>query len=100
MLDYAREAVGITDSKSREDLDRDRVLNLALTRLVEIIGEAANRVSNETQLKHPEIPWPQIIAMRNRVIHAYDNVDLNVLWDVIVLDLPPMIERLLRIVEA
>lgn len=99
MLDHAREAVDITRSKSRENLDRDRLLNLALTRLIEIIGEAANRIRNDTQLKHPEIPWPQIIAMRNRVIHAYDEVDLNVLWDVIELDLPPLVEQLQRIVE-
>jgi len=99
MLDHAREAVGIAKSKAREDLDRDRMLNLALTRLIEIIGEAANRIDNDTQLKHPEIPWPEIIAMRNRVIHAYDEVDLNVLWDVIDLDLPPLIEQLRSIVE-
>jgi uncharacterized protein with HEPN domain len=99
MLDHAREAVDITKSKAREDLDRDRMLNLALTRLIEIIGEAANRIDNDTQLKHPEIPWAEIIAMRNRVIHAYDEVDLNVLWDVIDLDLPPLIEQLWSIVE-
>ena len=99
MLDHAREAVDITKSKSRVDLDRDRLLSLAVTRLIEIIGEAANRIGSDTQLKHPEIPWAQIIALRNRVIHAYDEVDLNVLWDVIELDLPPMIEQLQRIVE-
>ncbi len=97
MLDHAREAVGIAASRSREDLDRDRILNLALTRLIEIIGEAANRVTSATQAEHPDIPWPQIIGMRNRVIHAYDEVDLDILWDVIELDLPPLIEQMEQI---
>lgn len=99
MLDHAREAVEMAESRSREDLDRDRTLNLALTRLVEIIGEAATRVSSATQAEHPDIPWPQIIGMRNRVIHAYDEVDLDILWDVIELDLPRLIEQLHGIVD-
>ena len=98
MLDHAREAVGIAASGSREDLDRDRILNLAPTRLIEIVGEAATRVTSAAQAEHPAIPWSQIIAMRNRVIHAYDEVDFDILWDVIELDLPPLIEQLQGIV--
>ena len=56
MLDHAREAVAIAASRSREDLDRDRILNLALTRLIEIVGEAATRVTSATQAEHPDIP--------------------------------------------
>ena len=50
---------------------------------MEIVGEAANRVSSETQQKHPEIPWPQIIGMRNRLTHGYDVVDYDLLWDTV-----------------
>ena len=99
MLDHAREAVDMAKPRSRADLDGDRLLNLALTRLIEIIGESANRVSKDTQSKHSEIPWPQIVSMRNRIIHAYDDVDFDVLWDTIELDLPPLIEQLQEIIK-
>lgn len=94
MLDHAREAEEMSRGCSLEDLHARRQLNLALVRLVEIIGEAANRVSESTQTAHPDIPWRQIIAMRNRVIHGYDSVDLKVLWDVTHFDLPPLIHSL------
>ena len=94
MLDHAREAVDMLRGRSRTDLDQDRMLELALVRLVEIIGEAAYRVSDEARDNTPEIPWPQIIGMRNRLIHGYDRVDLQVLWDTIYEDLPPLIQAL------
>ncbi len=72
-------------------------MELALIRLVEIVGEASARVSSEIQTKHPSIPWPQVIGMRNRLIHGYDSVDLDILWDTIVVDLPPLIAELGKI---
>jgi uncharacterized protein with HEPN domain len=69
-------------------------VQLALTRLVEIVGEAGNRVSKAMQQKTPEIPWPQIIGMRNRLIHGYDVIDFDLLWDTITDDLPPLIVSL------
>jgi uncharacterized protein with HEPN domain len=94
MLSHAREAIDLLGESGHEDLARDRVLQLALTRLVEIIGEAANRVSQDTQQKHPEIPWRQIAGMRNRLVHGYDVIDLDVLWDTIRDDLPPLVKAL------
>lgn len=94
MLSHAREAVNILGATEREDLGHDRVMQLALTRLVEIIGEAANRVYQVTRRKYPEIPWPQIIGMRNRLIHGYDIIDYNLLWDTVANDLPPLIMSL------
>ena len=79
MLSYAQESVELLGHASREELGRDRLLQLALTRLMEIVGEAANRVSSATQQKHPEVPWPQIIGMRNRLIHGYDVIDFDLL---------------------
>ena len=69
-------------------------MQLALTQLVEIVGEAANRISQTTQQRHPEIPRVQIIGMRNRLVHGYDVIDLDVLWDTITDDLPPLIAAL------
>ena len=97
MLDHAREAVGLIQNKSRADLTSDRLLGLALVRLMEIIGEAANRVSLEYQSQHPSIPWSQIISLRNRLIHGYDAVDMDILWQVLKQDLPILIEGLTRI---
>ena len=94
MLEYAQKAIVISRGRSIKDLDEDLTFNLALTHLVEIIGEAANRVPEEFQESHPEIPWAQIIGMRNRLIHGYDEVDLNFLWSVVENDLPGLIAQL------
>jgi uncharacterized protein with HEPN domain len=100
MLDYAHTARRLADGRSREELDSDEMLQLALTRAVEVIGEAAKRVSPERQKKHPNIQWPQIMAARNRLIHGYDVINLNILWDIIQLDLPELIAELEQIVQA
>jgi uncharacterized protein with HEPN domain len=100
MLDHAREAIGLLGNASREELGRNRVVQLALTRLVEIVGEAGNRVSKAMQQKTPEIPWPQIIGMRNRLIHGYDVIDFDLLLDTITDDLPPLIASLETITTA
>jgi uncharacterized protein with HEPN domain len=94
MLSHAREAVDLLGKTNRERLEDNRTLQLALTRLIEIVGEAANRVSKTTQDRHPEIPWHKIVGMRNRLIHGYDVTDIDILWDTITDDLPPLIEKL------
>ncbi len=99
MLDHANEAVAMVREKEKSDLQKNRLLELAITRLVEIVGEAAAKISPENQAKYPSIPWSQIIGMRNRLIHGYDSVDLDVLWDTIDVDLPPLITALEKILE-
>jgi uncharacterized protein with HEPN domain len=100
MLDHAREAVALVQGKRRADLDSDRLLNLALVRLLEIIGEAANRIPEEEQARHAEIPWPQIVSLRNRLIHGYDSVDFDILWQIVTEDLPPLVTSLETIVSS
>jgi len=97
MLDHAREAVNMVEGKDRSDLKIDRMLELALVRLIEIIGEAAAKVSPEGKEKFSDLPWPQIIAMRNRLIHGYDAIDLDILWDTIEDDLPLLISELEKV---
>jgi uncharacterized protein with HEPN domain len=94
MLDAGREAVRFTQGKTRGDLDRDRVLALALVKLLEIVGEAASRVTAESQRADPSIPWRDIVAMRNRLIHGYFDVDLDRVWDTVTDDLPPLLAHL------
>lgn len=84
----------MAQGRSRADLDRDRQLNLALVRLLEIIGEAANRVPDEERIRMPEIPWPQIVSLRNRLIHGYDEVDFDILWQIVTRDLPLLVVAL------
>ncbi len=99
MLDHAREAVEMVVGKTQADLAQHRMLELALIRLVEIIGEAATRVGSEMKSSNPQVPWREIIGMRNRLTHGYDTVDLKVLWDTIAEDLPPLITDLDKIIK-
>ena len=94
MLRYAREAVELSKGRSREDLEQDRLLLYALTHLVEVVGEVAARIGEEGQRRYSRVPLREARTMRNRLIHGYDAVDLNVLWDTIQIDLPALIVRL------
>jgi uncharacterized protein with HEPN domain len=94
MLDSAREAQAYLASRNRADLDQDRMLVHSLVRCIEIVGEAAARVSAQGRSETPAIPWPDIVAMRNRLIHAYYEINLDLVWDTVKDDLPPLILEL------
>jgi uncharacterized protein with HEPN domain len=100
MLDHAREAVAMVQGKARADLDQDRKLNLSLVRLLEIVGEAANRIPKEERSIHPDIPRPEIVGLRNRLTHGYDEVDFDILWQIVTQDLPPLVRALQRILAG
>lgn len=89
-------ALRMADGRSRTELSSDPMLAMALTRTLEILGEAASRLSDEARLRFANIPYSKMIAMRNRLIHAYFDVDLNIVWTTVAQDLPP----LLPILEA
>lgn len=78
----------------------DLMRQSAVTRQLEIIGEAARRISEASQAERPEIPWYQIIGMRNRIAHEYDRINLSTLWDTVQLALPALIATLEAIIEA
>ena len=88
MLDAANEALSFIQARVRTDLDNDRMLVLSLIRELEIIGEAASRVSPETRAQNSAVPWQDISGMRNRLIHAYFDVNLDVIWTTVTKDLP------------
>ena len=100
MLEAAREAVSFARNKTKEDFDNDRMLILSIVKSIEIIGEAASRVTKEGQDMQPEIPWMDIVAMRNRLIHVYFDIDVDRVWDTISDDLPPLITVLERILNS
>ncbi|MBI4610960.1 MAG: DUF86 domain-containing protein [Candidatus Rokubacteria bacterium] len=94
MRDAAREALEFARGRVRSDLDTDRMLVLALIKDTEIIGEAANQVSEETRAQFPKIPWADIIGMRHRLVHAYFDINLEILWRTVQQDLPPLLAAL------
>ncbi len=94
MHDYIEEAIALAKTRARSDLESDRVFFLALLKLVEIVGEAATRVSESTQAAHSGIPWREIIGTRNRLIHGYDAVDHNILWFIVTEDFPPLARQI------
>ena len=96
MIDHAEEAVELSRGKDREALESDRLLQLALTRLVEIVGEAAARVSPAGRQQFPGIPWQEIVGLRNRLVHGYNAVDLDILWSIVQIDLQPLVKELRR----
>ena len=98
MLDAAREALSFIEGRTSEDLRRDRMLLLALIKEIEIIGEAASRISAEYQKTLPGVPWPLVVGMRNRLIHAYADVNLAVVWSALTIDLPELVRELERAV--
>jgi uncharacterized protein with HEPN domain len=88
IVEFADEVAALVATRVREDLTTNREFRRALERCVELIGEAATRLPEDWRAKHPEIPWRQIIAMRNVMIHGYDEVVDEVLWDVATGDVP------------
>jgi len=98
MLDAANEALTFIQGKVRAELDSDRMLVLSLIRELEIIGEAASKVSAVTRSQNTSIPRQDITGMRNRLIHAYFDVDLDTVWSTVSRDLPTLkaqIEKIL-----
>lgn len=94
MLDAAREAQSFMVGRKRGDLDKDRMLVLALVKSVEIIGEAAFMMSETTKEMSPAIPWVDIIGMRHRLVHAYFDINLDILWRTVEHDLPTLIAQI------
>jgi uncharacterized protein with HEPN domain len=94
MRDAANRAIEIAGALARENLTEDKVETLALTRLLEIIGEAARRVPEAFRIGHPAIPWREITGTRDRLIHGYDRVDLDILWTIVREQLPLLVAQL------
>ena len=90
MLDAARKAIALARGRTRSDLDHDETLVLALTRLLEVLGEAAKAVSEATRRREAGIAWKGIAGTRDRLIHGYFDVDLDIIWEIITTDLPPL----------
>ena len=100
ILDSAQEAVQFTQGRSRMDLDGDRMFSHSLVRLLEIIGEAARGVSKEFREDHPDLPWKKMVGMRDRLIHGYFDINLDVVWETVNNDLPYLVSRIEDILNS
>ncbi len=94
MVDAGRDLITFTKGRRREDLDTDRMLFYAVVHLIEIMGEAANRVSTDFKDEHPETPWSILISTRNRLIHGYNDLEKEIIWKTVTEDIPPVVEGL------
>lgn len=109
-LDYLEDILDAMDKAeillaevSYEQFEADFRINFALVRALEIIGEAAKRLPMDFRHQYPAIPWKGMAGMRDRIIHGYDNVDLQIVWDVVKRDIPgikPQIQQILKDYEG
>lgn len=97
MLDAIEEALSFVKGKTRRDLNGNRMLVLSLIKEIEMMGEAASKVSEDFQGRHPEIPWSAIVGTRNRLIHGYFDIDLDIVWKTLTEDLPQLAQALGKI---
>jgi uncharacterized protein with HEPN domain len=100
MFDAASEAIGFARGRRRRDLDRNTMLLLSLVKAVDIVGEAASQVSAGTRKTLPGIPWPAIVAMRHRLVHAYYDINQETVWRTVKEDLPPLVKQLESALKA
>ena len=94
MRDYAAEALQFSQGHTRPDLETDRMLMLATCRLLEMLGEAASQLASSFCEVTPQIPWRRIISLRHRHVHAYDQINFHIIWNIVTVDLPPLISAL------
>jgi uncharacterized protein with HEPN domain len=94
MVEAAEDVSRFATGRTRSDLDTDRVLLFALVRGVEVFGEAASKISAAMKAATPEIPWPEIIGMRNRLVHAYFDIDADIVWETATEEIPALLPRL------
>ena len=94
MLEHAREALEMIRGRTRAEAQANRMLQLALVHLVQTVGEAATRVSAAGRIRYSQVPWGQAITTRHRMVHGYDTIDYNVVWDTIADDFPLLVATL------
>jgi len=100
MLDAVREILEFVEGRDRQSLSEDRPLQHLITRNFQILGEAASRISEDYRAAHPEIPWREMIDLRNRLVHAYFDVNLDIVWSTVQQDLPRLLPQLTALMSA
>ncbi len=99
ILEYGDILAGFVDGRTRADLETDIQLLLALVRALEIIGEAATRITDALKLDHPDLPWAKLTGMRNRLVHAYFDVNRDIVWNAATVELPPLLRQVDKLLD-
>jgi len=99
IFDACKEIIQFTNSTSKSQFEINKILAYASVHLIEIIGEAASSVTLELKQKYSTIPWKHIIGMRNRLIHGYFDIDLDIVWQTIKNDIPNLLKEIVNIIE-
>ncbi len=99
MLDTVHRIRSLVRDRSRSSFETDEIRQLALLHLIQVLGEAASRVSADRRARHPELPWAAMVGMRNRIVHGYDHVDPDLVWRVATSDLEVVVAALERVVD-
>ena len=99
IYDACKEIIQFTNNTSKTQFEDNRILAYASVHLIEIIGEAASLVTSELKQKYSTIPWKHLIGMRNRLIHGYFDIDLNIVWQTIKDDIPNLLVEIKNIIN-
>src|SRR5260370_244543 len=100
IVDSLDSAIRFVEGRQRSDLDGNQMLLFALVRGIEVAGEAASRISPETREEISDVPWNSIVGMRNRLVHAYVDIDNDILWTTVTEAAPPLAVRLARLLAG
>ena len=98
MKEAIQEILVFTKNKTRKDLSENRMLSLSLVQLLEITGKAATKLSDIIRNQYFQIPWQPIIDMRNRLIHGYFDIDLDIVWETVTQEIPPLLVEIEKII--
>jgi uncharacterized protein with HEPN domain len=99
MIDAAQTAIAFSANKTRADLETDKMYLYAVVHALQVIGEAAARISETTRTAYPDLAWKAIIGMRNRIVHDYLNIDHDIVWHVVSVELKEVVEKSSRILS-
>ena len=99
LKEFAEEAAGLAKGRSRDDLAADLGFRRHAERVVELMGEACNRLPESLREAHSEVPWRQIVGMRNWLAHGYDGIDYDILWDAVSRHAPDLLEKIDPLIE-
>ena len=94
MIEAAESAIEFASGRNRADLDTDRMLLFAVIHAIEIVGEAASKISDESRVVHDAIPWKAIVGMRNRLVHAYFEINADIVWETVTVEIPGVLPKL------
>ncbi len=99
IIDAIHEATAFLQGRSHDELYSDRMLNLSLVRLLEIVAETARGISRECRSGYPEVAWKEMAGMRDRLVHGYFDIDLDMVWQTVTSELPPLLSQLEHIIS-